>query len=186
VRGAAPAKPIRWPGVPRLAARMLRLPARLECHFHQALRFALSANDLKVCAPNFGQGEAQTHRLRSPAGFAKIALVRSRPQCRANKKSPPSPNLQAEKPRPNAAKLAAIMLLISGAWFHNIEPARDGSRCSSCLARKTGKSTFHAVMGRQRYSPVFSATEFDEAGQIHDVTHWGRVRLAPTTKARLE
>ena len=42
---------------------------------------------------------------------------------------------------------------------------------------QTGDSTYHSIIGGQRYNPLFSGTLIDEAGRIHYGAPWGRVRL---------
>ena len=57
--------------------------------------------------------------------------------------------------------------------------ARDDRWTLESIDWKTGRSDFHSTIGGQRYNPLFSGTEIDEAGRIHYGTPWGRVRLAP-------
>jgi len=57
--------------------------------------------------------------------------------------------------------------------------ARDDRWTLEALDWEDGRSAFHTVIGGQRYNPLFSGTEIDEAGRIHYGTPWGRVRLAP-------
>jgi len=61
--------------------------------------------------------------------------------------------------------------------------ARDNRFTLEALAWRNGRSAFHTVIGGQRYNPLFSGTEIDEAGRIHYGSPWGRVRLAPRTNA---
>jgi hypothetical protein len=57
--------------------------------------------------------------------------------------------------------------------------ARDDRWTLEALEWSDGRSAFHTVIGGQRYNPLFSGTQIDEAGRIHYGTPWGRVRLAP-------
>ncbi len=59
--------------------------------------------------------------------------------------------------------------------------ARDNEWTLEALDWETGKSTFHSVIGGQRFNPFYSGTHLDENARIHYGTHWGRVRLAPST-----
>lgn len=58
--------------------------------------------------------------------------------------------------------------------------ARENRWTLEALEWRNGRSAFHTMIGGQRYNPLFSGTEIDEAGRIHYGTPWGRVRLAPT------
>ena len=57
--------------------------------------------------------------------------------------------------------------------------ARNDRWTLEALEWSDGTSAFHTEIGGQRYNPLFSGTEIDEAGRIHYGTPWGRVRLAP-------
>jgi hypothetical protein len=57
--------------------------------------------------------------------------------------------------------------------------ARKDEWTLEALDWNDGRSTFHSVIGGQRYNPFFSGTEIDEEGRIHYGTPWGRVRIAP-------
>ncbi len=57
--------------------------------------------------------------------------------------------------------------------------ARDDRWTLEALEWSDGRSAFHTVIGGQRYNPLFSGTEIDEAGRIHYGTPWGRVRINP-------
>jgi hypothetical protein len=60
--------------------------------------------------------------------------------------------------------------------------ARDDQWTLEALEWSDGSSAFHTTIGGQRYNPLFSGTEIDEAGRIHYGPPWGRVRLAPQSK----
>ncbi len=64
--------------------------------------------------------------------------------------------------------------------------ARGNRWTLEALEWSDGHSAFHAVIGGQRYNPLFSGTQIDEAGRIHYGTPWGRVRLAPVAGAMRE
>ncbi len=64
--------------------------------------------------------------------------------------------------------------------------ARDNQWTLEALEWRDGRSAYHSVIGGQRYNPLFSGTEIDEAGRIHYGTPWGRVRLAPRAGAKTE
>jgi hypothetical protein len=57
--------------------------------------------------------------------------------------------------------------------------ARDDQWTLEALEWSDGRSAFHSVIGGQRYNPLFSGTEIDEAGRVHYGTPWGRVRINP-------
>ena len=57
--------------------------------------------------------------------------------------------------------------------------ARENRWTLEALEWRDGRSAFHSVIGGQRFNPLFSGTEIDEAGRVHYGTPWGRVRLAP-------
>ncbi|MBW2397129.1 MAG: hypothetical protein JRG95_23005 [Deltaproteobacteria bacterium] len=57
--------------------------------------------------------------------------------------------------------------------------AHDDRWTLEALEWRDGRSAFRSVIGGQRYNPLFSGTEIDEAGRIHYGTPWGRVRLEP-------
>ncbi|MCP5057470.1 MAG: hypothetical protein GY937_12200 [bacterium] len=57
--------------------------------------------------------------------------------------------------------------------------ARDDRWTLEALEWQDGRSAFHTVIGGQRYNPLFSGTEIDDAGRIHYGTPWGRVRIEP-------
>lgn len=57
--------------------------------------------------------------------------------------------------------------------------ARNNKWTLEALEWGNGRSAFHTEIGGQRYNPLFSGTEIDEAGRIHYGTPWGRVRLVP-------
>lgn len=57
--------------------------------------------------------------------------------------------------------------------------ARNDQWTLEALDWSTGESAFHTFIGGQRYNPLFSGTEIDDAGRIHYGTPWGRVRLDP-------
>ena len=56
--------------------------------------------------------------------------------------------------------------------------ARNDRWTLEALEWQDGHSAFYTAIGGQRYNPLFSGTEIDEAGRIHYGTPWGRVRLA--------
>ena len=58
--------------------------------------------------------------------------------------------------------------------------ARNNLWTLEALDWESGASVFHAVIGGQRYNPLFSGTLIDEVGRIHYGTPWGRVRLSPS------
>lgn len=60
--------------------------------------------------------------------------------------------------------------------------ARDNQWTLEAIDWSDGRSAFHTIIGGQRYNPLFSGTEIDDAGRIHYGTPWGRVRLAPGSK----
>ncbi len=62
--------------------------------------------------------------------------------------------------------------------------ARENRWTLEALEWLDGRSAFHSVIGGQRYNPLFSGTELDEAGRVHYGTPWGRVRLAPRAEAK--
>jgi len=62
--------------------------------------------------------------------------------------------------------------------------ARENRWTLEALEWSDGRSAFHSLIGGQRYNPLFSGTEIDEAGRIHYGTPWARVRLAPSAKPR--
>ncbi len=62
--------------------------------------------------------------------------------------------------------------------------ARDDRWTLEALEWSDGRSAFHSVIGGQRYNPLFSGTEIDEAGRVLYATPWGRVRLAPQSEAK--
>jgi hypothetical protein len=64
--------------------------------------------------------------------------------------------------------------------------ARENRWTLEALEWSNGRTAFHTVIGGQRYNPLFSGTEIDEAGRIHYGTPWGRVRLMPSTKTMEE
>ena len=64
--------------------------------------------------------------------------------------------------------------------------ARDNRWTLEALDWGSGRSAFHTEIGGQRFNPLFSGTELDEAGRIHYGTPWGRVRLAPQSDSRSE
>lgn len=64
--------------------------------------------------------------------------------------------------------------------------ARDDLWTLEALEWSDGRSAFHTVIGGQRYNPLFSGTQIDEAGRIHYGTPWGRVRLAPKDQTAAE
>jgi len=57
--------------------------------------------------------------------------------------------------------------------------ARDNKWTLEALDWDSGESSFHYVIGGQRYNPFFSGALLDEAGRIHYGGPWGRVRLNP-------
>jgi hypothetical protein len=57
--------------------------------------------------------------------------------------------------------------------------ARDNKWTLEAMDWDTGKSTFHYVIGGQRYNVMFAGTLIDMDGRIHYGTPWGRVRLNP-------
>jgi len=57
--------------------------------------------------------------------------------------------------------------------------ARNNEWTLEAMDWDSGESTFHYVIGGQRYNVFFSGTLLDEAGRIHYGTPWGRVRLNP-------
>ena len=57
--------------------------------------------------------------------------------------------------------------------------ARSDRWTLEALEWSDGRTAFHTIIGGQRYNPLFSGTQIDEAGRIHYGTPWGRVRLAP-------
>ena len=59
--------------------------------------------------------------------------------------------------------------------------ARDNQWTLEALEWSDGSSAYHTVIGGQRYNPLFSGTELDDAGRIHYGTPWGRMRLVPTS-----
>jgi hypothetical protein len=58
--------------------------------------------------------------------------------------------------------------------------ARNNKWTLEALEWGNGRSAFHTEIGGQRYNPLFSGTEIDEARRIHYGTPWGRVRLVPS------
>ncbi len=60
--------------------------------------------------------------------------------------------------------------------------ARNNKWTLEALEWGNGRSAFHTEIGGQRYNPLFSGTEIDDAGHIHYGTPWGRVRLVPSSK----
>ncbi len=61
--------------------------------------------------------------------------------------------------------------------------ARDNQWTLEAMDLHSGESTFHYVIGGQRYNVLFAGTLLDEEGRIHYGTPWGRVRLAPKDTA---
>jgi len=59
--------------------------------------------------------------------------------------------------------------------------ARDNQWTLEALDWSDGSSAYHTIIGGQRYNPLFSGTEIDDAGRVHYGTPWGRVRLVPTS-----
>lgn len=59
--------------------------------------------------------------------------------------------------------------------------ARDNQWTLEALDWSDGSSAYHTVIGGQRYNPLFSGTELDDAGRIHYGTPWGRMRLVPAS-----
>ena len=59
--------------------------------------------------------------------------------------------------------------------------ARNNQWTLEALEWSDGSSAYHTVIGGQRYNPLFSGTELDEAGRIHYGTPWGRIRLVPAS-----
>jgi hypothetical protein len=57
--------------------------------------------------------------------------------------------------------------------------ARDGRWTLEGLDWDTGKSTFHFVVGGERYNSLFSGIQLDQEGRIIYGTMWGKVRLEP-------
>lgn len=57
--------------------------------------------------------------------------------------------------------------------------ARDGKWTLEGLDWDTGKSTFHFVVGGERYNSLFSGIHLDQDGRIIYGTMWGKVRLEP-------
>jgi hypothetical protein len=55
--------------------------------------------------------------------------------------------------------------------------ARDNKWTLEAIEWGDGSNAYHTVIGGQRYNPLFSGTEIDDAGNIHYGTPWGRVRL---------
>ncbi len=62
--------------------------------------------------------------------------------------------------------------------------ARDNQWTLEALDWQTGESAFHTVIGGQRYNPFYSGTHIDEKARVHYGTHWGRVRLAPSSASK--
>ncbi|MFP8869985.1 MAG: hypothetical protein VCB43_00300 [Myxococcota bacterium] len=55
--------------------------------------------------------------------------------------------------------------------------ARDNKWTLEAIEWGDGSNAYHSVIGGQRYNPLFSGTEIDDAGNVHYGTPWGRVRL---------
>ena len=55
--------------------------------------------------------------------------------------------------------------------------AREDRWTLEALDWKTGQSSFHWVMGDQRYNGLGSAVVLDDEGRVHFGGTWGRVRL---------
>lgn len=58
--------------------------------------------------------------------------------------------------------------------------ARQNKFTLESLDWDDGTSTFHYVIGDQRFNNLYSGTQIDEDGRVHYGTPWGRVRLNPT------
>ena len=56
--------------------------------------------------------------------------------------------------------------------------ARENRWTLEALDWKTGASSFHFVIGGQRYNSLFSGALIDEAGRIHYGGPWSRLRLS--------
>ena len=57
--------------------------------------------------------------------------------------------------------------------------ARDNKWTLEALNWETGESTFHYVIGGQRYNSQYSCPITDEFGGVMFGTTWGRARIAP-------
>jgi hypothetical protein len=79
---------------------------------------------------------------------------------------------------PNAVP---ILSLASGTVY--LIGARDNAWTLEALDWTSGRSTFHWVIGGQRYNSLYSGTLLDEAGRIVYGTPWGRVRLEPRAES---
>jgi len=55
--------------------------------------------------------------------------------------------------------------------------ARDNHWSLEAMNWRTGESSFHYIIGGQRYNVLFAGTLLDEDGRIHYGTPWGRLRL---------
>ncbi|HUR41640.1 MAG TPA: hypothetical protein VM240_10795, partial [Verrucomicrobiae bacterium] len=72
-----------------------------------------------------------------------------------------------------------VPMVSTGSGLAYLVGARDNQWTLEALDWDTGASTFHYLIGGQRYNSLFAGTLIDQAGRVFYGTSYGRVRLDP-------